>query len=261
MAVKRVRNHGQWRWRARVHVHGQRKVGYYATKDEARQAEGAFYRDLKHQAEGEQRADAAPATVKQHCELYVFDLERRGKAKDSIDRASTTAKAIAAHAPALLARPVSQVTARDLYDFRQARLRAGAKPSTLNRDLRTIRGMLKQARPDFKVPGAVFLPEDETRVRWLAPTDELLVLESLRSPVREIARLAALTLMRLSEIRLLRRDDVHLDQGVILLPRAKAGARPVILSGDAQKILHGQLAVHESEWVFPNPHGRPYDRS
>src|SRR2546422_7741599 len=40
-----------------------------------------------------------------------------------------------------------------------------------------------------------------------------------------------------------------------------AGARPVILSDAAQKILRGQLEAQRSEWVFPNPDGRPYDRS
>jgi integrase len=86
-------------------------------------------------------------------------------------------------------------------------------------------------------------------------------LEPMRSPFREIAKLAALTLMHLSEIRTLRREYVHLEQGVVMLPRAKAGARPVILSGEAQKILRGQLEGHESEWVFPGPEGSPYARA
>jgi integrase len=75
----------------------------------------------------------------------------------------------------------------------------------------------------------------------------------MASPFREMAKLASLTLMRLSEIRLLRREMVHLEQGAILLPRAKAGARSVILSAEAQKLLRGQLEAHRSEWVFPNP--------
>lgn len=99
--------------------------------------------------------------------------------------------------------------------------------------------MLKQARPDFKFPGAAFLPEDETRVRWLRPEEELQVFALLDSPFREMAKLASLTLMRLSEVRTLRLEMVHLDQGVVLLPQAKAGARPVILSAEAQKILRG----------------------
>src|SRR5438445_3875262 len=173
----------------------------------------------------------------------------------------------------LLALPTARVTARDVYDFRQARLRAGAKPSTINRDLRTLRAMLKQARPDFKFPGAAFLPEDETRVRWLNPEEELLVFDAMpqatrptrktasRSlPFEAMARLAALTLMHQGELRTLRREDVRLEQGVVMLPKAKAGARPVILSAEAQKILRMQLERVTGEWVFPGPGGRPYSR-
>ena len=80
------------------------------------------------------------------------------------------------------------------------------------------------------------------------------------SPFREIAKVAALTLMRQGEIRLLRREMVHLEQGVILLPRAKGGARPVILNEAARKILLGQLEAHDKAWVFPSPEGVPYSR-
>ena len=86
------------------------------------------------------------------------------------------------------------------------------------------------------------------------------MLEPMPSPFREIAKLAALTLMRLSELRLLRREMVHLEQGIILLPRAKAGARPVVLSLDAQKLLQRQLEAHDKAWVFPGPDGAPYSR-
>lgn len=79
-------------------------------------------------------------------------------------------------------------------------------------------------------------------------------------PFREIAKLAALTLMRMSEIRTLRREYVHLEQEVALLPQAKAGARPVVLSDAARKIVQGQLAHAGSELVFPGPGGRPYSR-
>ena len=81
--------------------------------------------------------------------------------------------------------------------------RVPTRPSTINRDLRTFRAALKKARPEYRFPGGAFFPEDETRVRWLRPEEELLVLEPMASPFREIAKLAALTLMRMSEIRLL----------------------------------------------------------
>ena len=55
--------------------------------------------------------------------------------------------------------------------------------------------------------------------------------------------------------------DVNLSQGVILLPRVKAGARPVVLSVEAQKLLRAQLERTDWPWVFPNAKGRPYSRS
>ena len=165
----------------------------------------------------------------------------------------------------------------DLFAFRNLRAREGStvyqvvakkrvkvrvptKPSTINRDLRTLRAALKKARPEYRFPAGAFFPEDETRVRWLRPEEELLVLEPMPSPFREMAKLAALTLMRQGEIRMLRREDIHLEQGVILLPRAKAGARPVMLSESARKLLQAQLEGHEGPWVFPKSNGRPYSR-
>lgn len=185
-----------------------------------------------------------------------------------------TARNIRDLMPALLDRPVSEIGDAEIFAFRNARAREGrriietvkvgdkterrerrgpAKPSTINRDLRTLRAALKKVRPDYRCPGGAFFREDETRVRWLRPEEEILVLEPMPSPFREIAKLAALTLMRQGEIRTLRREYVHLEQGVILLPQAKAGARPVIMSDAARKIVCAQLEAHGSEWVFPGP--------
>jgi integrase len=200
--------------------------------------------------------------------------------------------------PEMLEHQVGKLGDREIFAFRNLRAREGSiardvvagvkverrvpsKPSTVNRDLRTLRAMLKKARPDYRFPAGAFFREDETRVRWLRPEEELLVFETMRSPFRELAQLAALTLMRLSEIRTLRREDLHLEQGVILLPRTKTEPRPVILSAAAQKLLRGHLeAVDQahrdatrkaeekagampraSAYVFPGPDGLPFDRS
>jgi len=168
-------------------------------------------------------------------------MKNRGKGEGSQERAEYTPPAVETIAPELPGKAVSAITDADIFIFRNGRRRAGTKPSTINRDLRTIRAALKLARPDYRFPGGAFFKEDETRVRWLRPEEEPLVLEPMASPFREIAKLAALTLMRMTEIRNLRREYFHLEQGVIMLPVAKAGARPVMLSGAARKILAGQL--------------------
>ena len=71
-----------------------------------------------------------------------------------------------------------------------------------------------------------------------------------------MAKLAWLTLMRLSEIRCLRREQVLLDQGVVRLPRAKGGAHAVMLSETARKLrpsIHGRVAARQllgrASWV------------
>jgi integrase len=252
--------HGQERWQARISVDGVRRSRVCSSYREAKNVERELATVCQEQAEQGELAGKAPATTQQLLDYYVLDLERRGKAPDTLVRAKTTARAIETMTPDLWTLPISKVTSLDVYDFRQARLRDQAKPSTINRDLRTLRAALKQARPDFKFPGAAFLPEDETRVRWLRPEEELLVFDTMPKPFGAMSRLAALTLMRQGELRMLRREYVHLDQGVVMLPKAKGGARPVILSVEAQQILHRQLERHESEWVFPSPKGWPYSR-
>ena len=84
------------------------------------------------------------------------------------------------------------------------------------------------------------------------------MLETMASPFRELAKLAALMLMRQGELRLLRREMVHLEQGTILLPRAKGGARSVMLSEGAWRIPQAQLDAHDKAWVLPSPEGVPY---
>jgi integrase len=260
MAIYRKRINGRKVWWVRVNYRGLNASRVCESKEVAKDAESALREGLRRKVEHTEQTGLQPASVKALFEHYVADLAARGKGPDTVGRAAQTATAFEAVLPALLTAPVGQFKEKDVFAFREARSQAGAKPSTVNRDLRTIRAMLKRARPDFRFPAGAFFPEDETRVRWLRPEEEILVLEMMASPFRELAKLAALTLMRQGELRLLRREMVHLDQGIILLPRAKGGARSVMLSEGARKILQGQLEAHEKAWVFPNPDGVPYSR-
>jgi integrase len=277
MSVRAIKVHGRKVWQARVAYRGARRSTIRASKPAARAAEAALLQALQAAAAQAERQAQAPATLRTLLERYAQDMQDRGKAEESVARVEYTALAIERLCPGLLDTPVSAVGDADVFLFRGLRLREGAtartrvnghwvtasrpaKASTVNRDLRTLRAALKLARPDYRFPGKAFLPEDETRVRWLRPDEELTVLEPMPSPFREIAKLAALTLMRLTEVRTLRREMVHLEQGVVLLPRTKGAPRAVVLSAAARKLLQVQLEGHTSAWVFPSATDRPYSR-
>jgi integrase len=277
MAVRKIRAGGRWRWQARVAFQGARTSRLCGSKQEAKDAEAELLGQLKQRAGQAEAEGARPATLRLLCEAYCEDLQGRGKGKDTVGRAVTTAKALEAILPELMDRPLGEIKPAHVFAFRQGRIRAGCERSTVNRDLRTLRAMLNKARPEFRFPGGAFFPEDETRVRWLRPEEEVIAFATVPAevwpgkrrgkatskpgrpvPFRDIARLAALTLMRLGEIVRLRREQVRLEQGVVALPVAKGGSRHVILSREAQEILRARLDAHEREWVFPAPHGGHY---
>ena len=185
-------------------------------------------------------------------EIFLF---RRARVERSATAARLRAEAAALRADGKVAEVETKEKAAE------AAQKVGTKPSTINRDLRTLRAALKRARPDFRFPP---VPSCRRTRRGCGGSGPRRSCSSWRPCGHLSGRSPSwlpLTLMRLSEIRLLRREHVHLEQGVVMLPRAKAGARPVILSGEAQKILRGQLQAHESEWVFPGPGGSHYERS
>lgn len=71
-------------------------------------------------------------------------------------------------------------------------------------------------------------------VRWLRPEEEILVLETIAVTLSGDREAGGPDLMRLTEIRELRREYV--------------------------KILRSQLESHDKDWAFPNHDGRPYSR-
>lgn len=260
MAVRKFRRGKLVCWQTRVQLDGHRLSKTFRTKAKARAAEADLLQELRESLAAKEVAATQPATLREAFEAYLTYLESRGKSGDSVTRTEQVVPVLERVLPHALDRPISEFGEREVFAFRQARERAGIKPATINRDLRVLRALLRRVAPDFRFPGDAFHGEDETRVRWLRPDDERRVFAAMRSPFREIAKLAALTLMRMGEILRLRREDVHLEQGVILLPRAKAGARPVVLNQEAKQLLRDQLARHDSPLVFPNPEGRPWSR-
>ena len=139
-----------------------------------------------------------PATLAALLDGYVENLRLRGKAPETLAATRSAKSAIARDCPDLLRLPVSALDDAAFFRFKAAREHAGCKASTVNRNLGTLLAAVRLVRPELRVSKGLFRKAPE-RVRWLAPEEELPVLDPL--PLRHVAKLAALTLMRLSEIR------------------------------------------------------------
>ena len=120
--------------------------------------------------------------------------------------------------------------------------------------------MLKMALPNFSVPKELFSTETPTRVRWLRLEDEVIVFATMPAPFGDMARLAAITMRRLTEIRTLRREQVDLAQGVVTLPRTKAKHRGMWYSTARRGASWRALEAAKGDLLFPNPDGQPYLR-
>lgn len=199
------------------------------------------------------------ATLEDALLAYVDDLKARRK---DHRRARQVLQGLRSAPGDPLALPLSRVSVGSLYGFRQAREDAGIRANTIIRDLRVIRAALQKARPDLRIPADVFPRENLTRVRVLQPADEARVFGMLAEPFRTIARLAALTLMRLSDIRTLERGMIDLDQHVLFLPKTKTVPRPVVLGDEAIRLLadHLKTVPADSRYVFPSRRGVPFTR-
>jgi len=236
--VRQVKVRGVKRWQARVFIQGHRLSRLCDSRETALQAKAELRLQLTQEAEQEATDRAAPATLALLCDAYLLDLEARGKGTDTLSTARNTTARLAEFFGPRMQEPLS-LTDADFCAYRKSRLRqwakrgkkakdgtrptkaGGVKSSTINRDLRTIRAMLKKVIPTFHFPAGVFLKEDENRVKWLKPEDELVVFATMPAPFGDMTRLAAITMMRLTEIRTLRREQVDLAQVGV------AGSNPV----------------------------------
>jgi hypothetical protein len=139
---------------------------------------GELLQELRCRAGQAKQAGLAPATLRQLFDAYVENLRARGKGEETIARAAQTETVLEALTPELLDKPVSRLTEVDIFAFRRARAERpcftprpkdperkpvrppAPEPATINRDLRTLRAMLKLVRPDFRFPAGAFFPED-----------------------------------------------------------------------------------------------------
>jgi integrase len=163
---------------------------------------------------------------------------------------------------------LDEVTADRINEALQARRDAGLAAGTLLRDWNSLRACLYQAVEDgvlaavpFKsTPPALNGLKGTKRMRWLGQQDKGEVrrfeeaLGNETPEVQAILKLLALTGMRRGELLGLKKSEVRLRDGVIVIPpeRSKNGRQRIVrLNPDAKKVLETLKVVGVDGAYFP----------
>lgn len=147
--------------------------------------------------------------------------------------------------------------------------RAEVAPATVNRELATLRRMLRLAhdwREIQRVPRIRLLPGERSRDFVLSRKQEELYLAACSQPLRDVAVLMLETGLRIGEAGRLEWEDVTLDPvdgsrfGFLKVREGKSkNARRVLpLTDRAAEMLIGRRENETGVYVFPSREGRPY---
>jgi integrase len=259
--IQRIESAGGERFRVQLGGRGQRRSKVFSTYAEAKAAKTQWLAEGFPAAAAKDTPpppDEPATTVVDALRVYAADLVGRDKSPARVEQLIPV---LQRDYPELADAHLDAVTEQDFYRFRQHRERRKRKANTILRDMTALRSAIRCVRKDFHLPKAVFPAGDHTRVRFLSPADERRAMVALAEPFRTMVRLSVLLLTRLSDFRLLARDAVKLDEGVVFIPKTKNGEpRAVALGTEAATLLRAQLARHEGALLFPAPHGGPYSR-
>jgi integrase len=238
-------------------------------KREADRLEFELQRHAQRQREGLEPlgSDGAGATV-------GWLLERWLSAKQHAPSATRDGSAVRKHvlASALADIVVSQLKASDVENFLDEKLAAGLAPQTVNH----LRGYLSRAFTTARRKGwwtGVNPVVDVQRKPvpkgvvgdYLRVEEVPLVLEQLARRWRPLFATALYTGLRKSELRTLRKEDVDLERGLLLVRRS--GARATTKGGHADAIpIHPELMAFlrhaiessPSPLVFPGHDGEMF---
>lgn len=166
---------------------------------------------------------------------------------------------------------LSEITPKDVDDYKTLRLRDDAKPATVNRELQIIRHLFNLAyrwrrffgRNPVSESGLLEVHNQVERI--LTFQEQKRLLDSSLPYLRAILSCALNTGMRKSEILTLKWSNVDLDNNVITLEqintKTKTNRRIPINSFLRKLLLEQKLKSGGSEYVFLNSDGNPYKRN
>ncbi|MCB9756973.1 MAG: site-specific integrase [Candidatus Omnitrophica bacterium] len=155
------------------------------------------------------------------------------------------------------------ITAKDIEDFKIARLKEGVATSTVNRQMGTLRGMFNKAIAWGKLQvnpmrSVQFLKEAQGRLRFLEQEEIIKLLAHCNKKLRPIVVVALFTGMRRGEIFSLKWHDIDFKRNNITLLDTKNGdKRELPMNEQVKTALIRVRKNPESPFVFCNEAGEP----
>jgi len=132
------------------------------------------------------------------------------------------------------------------------------RPATINRELAFLKVLFNHnddSVPVNPVRKVKLLNEENLQTRVLSADEEKLYLLAASQPLQDIATLMLETGMRPEEVCHIRRENVNLAKGFVLIPsgKTKAARRKLALSQRAYRVLQSRVdnVKIKGEWLFP----------
>jgi len=163
-----------------------------------------------------------------------------------------------------------EIDAKDIERFKMERLKSNVgetektiSPSTVNRELGTLRGMFNKAVAWGKLQASPmkaiqFLREPQGRLRFLETEEIATLLSNCTAHLRPIVVLALFTGMRRGEILGLKWRDFDFKRRIITLLDTKNGQKREVPMSETVNNAILQIREHpDSPYVFCNGQGKP----
>lgn len=199
-------------------------------------------------------------TIPDFLDRYAQEIRHSHKSHYSI---VSVLKSFGENAPA---KPLAELTGPDVHRYIQARLKAGIRPATVNRELSVLSAAINHARHKWGVEMAN--PTQRQRLR--APAPRLRYLDrkeaarlhreagALREDLGDFVLLALNTGCRKTELLTLKWSDVNIDRRFLVLrpENTKANRRRAVpLNDRALLALRSRQHGNTSDWVFAKRNG------
>lgn len=168
--------------------------------------------------------------------------------------------------PSLGGRRLNELTPADVQGYTDARLAAGAKPSTVRNELMVLSGIFREAIRAGQVAANPVTSSRKPRVenkmfRYLSQEEEDRLLAAAPEPLRSQIEFAILTGLREGEQTGLVRGDLQ-DRGIVVRHTKSKRDRVVPMCDRLRAVLKRIPVDMESPHVFTSPRGKEgkYDR-